>query len=231
MTTPSPFRRAVGILRLTAGLVLTVALVFQIVEKVVNNDMVAEEYFSYFTIQASMVTIVVLLVGAIVALRVSVDSMPYAIARMSVVTYSVVTAVVYNVLLRGIPDEGFVVSPWPGEIMHVWITVFLVLDWLFAPGRPALRWTALRIVIIYPLAWVAFTLVRGALTAWYPYPFLEPATGWLSVATYIVGIAGFIVAVASLAIAYSGWRRPHAAKSMAPEPEPERERVVQATPQ
>jgi len=217
MTTSSPVRRAVGILRLAAGLVLTVALVFQIVEKVVNNDMIAEEYFSYFTIQASMVTIVVLLVGAFVALRRPVDTVPYTIARMSVVTYSVVTAVVYNALLRGIPDEGFVVTPWPGEIMHVWITVYLVLDWLFAPGRPALRWTALRLVIIYPLAWVAFTLVRGALTAWYPYPFLEPATGWLSVAAYVVGIAAFIVAVASLAIAYSRWRRPRTAEPIEPE--------------
>ena len=50
MTSPSPARRVVGTLRLAAALVLGVALVFQIVEKTVNNDMIAGQYFSYFTI-------------------------------------------------------------------------------------------------------------------------------------------------------------------------------------
>jgi hypothetical protein len=118
---------------------------------------------------------------------------------------------VYNALLRGIPDEGFVVSTWPGEIMHVWIPIVMLLDWLLSPGRPALRWTALRIVVIFPLVWIGFTLVRGALDGWYPYPFLEPSTGWLSVMAYVVGIAAFIVGLAALAIAYSRGRRARSA--------------------
>jgi len=87
--------------------------------------------------------------------------------------------------------------------MHVWIPLVLVLDWLFSPGRPALRWTGLRIVVIFPLAWLAFTLLRGAATGWFPYPFLEPATGWLSIGIYILGIAVLILGLASLAIAHS----------------------------
>ncbi len=206
MTLSSPARRVVGTLRLAAAATLAVALVFQIVEKTVNNDMVPQEYFTYFTILSTMIAIVVTAVGGVMALTRPVDSVRYTVARMSVVSYAVVTAVVYNVLLRGIPDEGFVVSPWPGEIMHVWIPIVLLIDWLISPGRPALRWTGLRIVIIFPLAWLAFTLIRGALTGWYPYPFLEPDTGWLSVAVYILGIAAFIVGLASLAIAYSRLR-------------------------
>lgn len=203
MTQSSPARRAVGAFRLAAASALLVGLTFQIVEKVVNNDMVPAEYFSYFTIQSSMIAIVVLIVGGVLALRHPVDSVAYTIARLSILAYAVVTAVVYNVLLRGIPDEGFVVSPWPGEIMHVWVPIFVLIDWLVSPGRAALRWTALRIVIIYPLAWLAFTLVRGALTGWYPYPFLEPDTGFLSVTIYILGIAAFIIAVGSIGIAWA----------------------------
>ena len=200
-------RRVAGVLRLIAGLTLAVALVSQIVEKVVNNDMVPGEYFSYFTIQGAMITIVVLLVGGVMAWRAPADTVLYTTMRLSVLAYSVVTAGVYNLLLRGIPDEGYVVAPWPGEIMHVWIPLFVLLDWLFTPGRPRLRWTALRIVIIYPLAWLAFTLVRGAITAWFPYPFLEFSTGFVSVAIYVVAIAAFILAIGSLGIAYSRLRR------------------------
>jgi hypothetical protein len=203
MTVPSTTRLLVGIVRLAMTAALSVALVFQIVEKTVNNDMVPCEYFTYFTILSTMLAIVVTAMGGVMALRLPVDTVGYTVARMSVVSYAVVTAVVYNVLLRGIPDEGFIVSPWPGEIMHVWIPIVLVLDWLLSPGRPALRWTGLRIVVIFPLVWLAFTLVRGALTGWYPYPFLEPDTGWLSVSMYILAIAAVIVGLASLAIGYS----------------------------
>ena len=201
--TNSRARQVAGVLRLTAGAVLAVALGFQIVEKVVNNDMIPQEYFSYFTVQSAMINIVVLLVGGVLALRYRSDTVLYTTIRMSAVAYAIVTAVVYNVLLRGIPDEGFVVTPWPGEIMHVWIPIFFTLDWLLSPGRPALRWTALRVAISYPIAWVAFTLVRGAIDGWFPYPFLEFSTGFVNVATYVVGIAGFIIAIAALAIWYS----------------------------
>jgi len=211
MTSPSPARRVVGTLRLAAALVLGVALVFQIVEKTVNNDMIAGQYFSYFTILTTIIGIGVLGWGGVLALTRAVDPVGYTVARMSVLTYAVVTAIVYNALLRGIPDEGFVVSTWPGEIMHVWIPIVMLLDWLLSPGRPALRWTALRIVVIFPLVWIGFTLVRGAFDGWYPYPFLEPSTGWLSVMAYVVGIAAFIVGLAALAIAYSRGRRARSA--------------------
>jgi len=206
MTSTSPARRTVGILRLIAGSTLIIALGFQIIEKILNNAMIADQYFSYFTIQSSFIAGAVLIVGGVSALSSAEDSVRYTLARMSIVTYAVVTALVYNVLLRGIPYSGFHPSPWPGELMHVWIPIFILLDWLFSPGRPRLRWTGLRIVIVYPLAWLAYTLIRGAITGWYPYPFLEPSTGWLIVATYVVGIAAFIVGLASLAIAYSQWR-------------------------
>ncbi|MBC7591235.1 MAG: Pr6Pr family membrane protein, partial [Salinibacterium sp.] len=189
--------------RLAAGLTLVVALSFQIIEKVANNDMVPEEYFSYFTILSSMIASVALIVGGLMALRTPVDTVLYTTVRMSVFAYAVVTAIVYNVLLRGIPEEGFIETRWPGELMHVWIPLFIALDWLISPGRPALRWTGLRYVVIYPLAWLAFTMLRGAVTGWYPYPFLEPSTGPLSIIVYVLGISVFIVGLASLAIAWS----------------------------
>ncbi len=199
-------RRIVGTARLAAAAMLSFALGFQITEKVVNNDMVPQEYFSYFTIQWTMICIVVLAVGGVLALRHPSDTVLYTKVRMSTLAYAVVTAVVYNVLLRGIPDEGFVVTAWPGEIMHVWIPIIFVVDWLFSPGRPGLSFKAIGFAVVYPLAWVTFTLVRGAIDGWFPYPFLEPATGFVSVATYVVAISAFVVVLAAIAIWYSRMR-------------------------
>lgn len=204
--TVSTARRVTGSLRIIAGVTLLAALIFQIVDKVTNNDMIPDQYFAYFTIESAMIISVVLFVGGWMALTRESDTVLYTTIRLSILAYAVVMAGVYNGLLRGIPDEGYAVVPWPGEIMHVWIPLFVLLDWLFAPGRPALRWTALRIVVIYPLVWVAFTLVRGAITGWVPYPFFEFETGFVSIAGYILGIAAFIIGIASLGIAYSRWR-------------------------
>ncbi|MGV8969994.1 MAG: Pr6Pr family membrane protein [Microbacteriaceae bacterium] len=194
-------RRVVALVRGLAGFTVLGALIFQIVEKTVNNDMIPDQYFMFFTVQGAIITIAVLFWAGHVSWRRLMDPRSLTIARLAVLSYAVVTAVVYNVLLRGIPDEGFVTTPWPGEILHVWIPIFVVLDWLLAPGRPAVRWKALGIVVIYPLAWVGVTIVRGIVTDWYPYPFLNPETGWGSVGVYIVAIAAFIIAIASLGIA------------------------------
>lgn len=205
-TRPGTARWAAGAFSLAAGLVVFVSIVVQITDRVVNNAFDPAEYFSYFTIQSCLINIVVLTVGGVMAFRRDSDTVLYTMMRMSVVAYAVVTAGVYNALLRNIPYEGFQGVQWPNEVIHVWIPIYIALDWLLASGRPALGWTGLRVVIIYPLAWLAYTMVRGAITAYYPYPFLEPATGWVSVGAYIVGISAFIIGIAALAIAYGRWR-------------------------
>lgn len=193
-----------GALRLGAGLAVFATLVVQIADRVVHRAFDPAEYFSYFTIQSCLIVIVVLLVGRFLALGRERDPELYTTIRMSIVAYAIVTAGVYNLLLRSVPYEGYQGLQWPNEVLHVGVPMIIVLDWIISPGRPALRWRALPVVIVYPVAWIAFTLVRGAATGWYPYPFLEPSGpgGWGSVIAYIVGLALFILAIGALALAY-----------------------------
>jgi len=197
--------RIFGMLRLLAAALVLASIATQIAEETAHNDFVAQEYFSYFTIQSSLINVVILALNGLVALRREHESALLGVLRASVVSYAVVTAGVYNVLLRGLPDDGYVGSYWPNEVIHVWVPLFLIVDWLLAPSRPVLRKRDVRLVIIYPLAWLAFTFVRGALDGWFPYPFLEPngPDGWGGVAMYVLGIAGFIVVIALALIAIS----------------------------
>ncbi|MGV8884340.1 MAG: Pr6Pr family membrane protein [Microbacteriaceae bacterium] len=196
-------RPVVAAFRCAIAIALLVALGFQIVDKVTHNDMIPGEYFSFFTIQSSIIAAIVMAWGGVHAASRATDTLMYTAARMSVVSYAVVTAAVYNGLLRGIPSEGYVGLQWPGELMHVWVPIAILLDWVLSSGRARLGWTALRIVIAYPILWLVYTFVRGAVTGWYPYPFLEPDTGVLSISLYVCAIAAFIVGIASLAIALS----------------------------
>ena len=203
-------RRTVGAIRIAGGLLVLAAMITQITDRVVNDVFVPTEYFSYFTIQSSMMNIVVLLVGGYLAFRYKRDTVIYTGVRSATVVFAVVTAGVYNVLLRGVPAEGFVGVQWPNEVEHVWIPILIVIDWLFSTGRARLGFRWIWVAVGYPVLWCAFTLIRGAATDWYPYPFINPATaGWGSVFVYIIALSALIVGLSALAITYSrvAWRQ------------------------
>jgi hypothetical protein len=199
----STLRHIAGIISIVAGLIVLAALITQITDQLAAGRFEPTEYFAYFTIQTAMINIVVMIAGGIMALRLERDTRLYTAIRASVFSYAIVTGVVYNLLLRDIPnDDGYVGPVWPNESLHVWIPIYIALDWLLTPGRVRIAWSALWLAVSYPLIWVGVTMVRGEVTGWYPYPFLEPdgPNGVLGVVTYVVGIAAFIVVLAALAV-------------------------------
>ena len=212
-------RQLVAALRLLAGLGLLATIVIQITDRVLNRAFDPWEYFSYFTIETSLINTVVLLVGAAIALRLRQDTLLFTTVRMTALAYAVVTAGVYNLLLRNVPYDGFAGLSWPNEVIHVWVPLFLLLDWLFAPGRPSLPWSSLRVVLLYPVAWIIYTLMRGAASGGeiYPYPFLDPANGgWGSVVAYIVALSAVLVGLGALAVEYGRVRSRHGAPRAVP---------------
>ncbi|HWM17065.1 MAG TPA: Pr6Pr family membrane protein, partial [Microbacterium sp.] len=46
---------------------------------------------------------------------------------------------------------------------------------IFGP-RPRMTWATAAFAFIWPLAWLVYTFIHGAITGWYPYPFLDVAT-------------------------------------------------------
>jgi len=194
--TSSVYRRFIGVARIVLGLVVLVSVVYQIQDRLVHNVFRPGEYFAFFTIQTSLMDVVVLLAAGIYAFRARTDTKVLTIVRLCIVAMAIVTCVVYNLLLRDLPPEpGYIWPVWPNEVLHVWAPILLAADWLFAPGRYTVRLRASFWVLVYPLAWVAFSIVRGLATGWWPYPFLNPTepAGWLGVVEYILGIAVFLL--------------------------------------
>ena len=197
-------RSLLALLRLALAATVLVTIGIQIGDRVVHDAFDPAEYFSYFTIQSGLINVVVFAVGGVMALRLPRDTVLFTAVRVSALAYAVVTAGVYNLLLRNVPYEGFAGLQWPNEVLHVWVPLVIVLDWLVGAGRPALPWTALRLPLVFPVAWLVYTLARGAATGGYPYPFLDPATaGWGSVVGYIVALSAVIVGIAALGILHS----------------------------
>jgi hypothetical protein len=63
------------------------------------------------------------------------------------------------------------------------------VDWVLATWAIRVRYRAVFWVLAFPLVWVAFTIVRGSITGWWPYWFLDPtgAGGVGSMLMYIFG--------------------------------------------
>jgi hypothetical protein len=79
-------------------------------------------------------------------------------------------------------------------VLHYLVPAWFAIDWLAGPPSPPVPLRRALLWLLYPLAYVAYSLVRGPLVDWYPYPFLDPATGgYGAVAATAVGIAAVVV--------------------------------------
>jgi hypothetical protein len=142
-------------------------------------------FFSYFTNLANLFAAFVLLRSAFSRSppSPSTDGMRY----VSAVNMAVV-GIVFVVLLRDV-DLGDLL-PWVNVALHYVMPVAVVLDWLLqAPGSRLTR-RHLAAALVFPAAYLAYVLLRGAARGWYPYPFLNPAKvgSHGGVALYAVGI-------------------------------------------
>jgi len=199
-------RRVVGVARIVLAIGIFAAVATQVGDRLANDLLRPGEYFAFFTIHTALMFVVILIAAGIVSLRTERDSRLLTIMRMMAVPYAIVTALVYNLMLRGLPlaavDAGYEWPVWPNELLHVVAPILLVLDWVFSVGRYPLRLRDLWWALIFPLAWVGFSIVRGLATGWWPYPFLDPSgsLGWLGVIGYIIGIAAAMTLFAYLAV-------------------------------
>ncbi|MFM6968745.1 MAG: Pr6Pr family membrane protein [Microbacteriaceae bacterium] len=208
-TRPTAFaatlRRSLGVINILTAFVIAIALTINITDRVLQGKFDPTHYFQYFTIQTCILNIVVLTAGGIYALTRTTDPRRYVVLRASTVAYAVLTGVVYNVLLAGIPaNDGYIESSgFPNAVEHVWAPIIIAIEWLLMPGRSRLSWRVLWIAVVYPLLWVIGSMVRGlAGDGWYPYFFLNvPDTGVTGVVIYVAGLAAFIVGITATVVA------------------------------
>ena len=174
--------------RLAFGAVTLAAIVGQLVDLAIQGTLNPVNFFSYFTILSNSF-------GALVFLALALRwrqprSGITELVRGAAVVYLTVTLIVFALLLSGTNVDTAI--NWVNTIVHQVFPIVVIVDWLIDP--PASRLTVRQgLLWLAPaLVWVAYTLSRGALVGWYPYPFINPANGgYASVAAYVGGIVVF----------------------------------------
>ncbi|GGC77045.1 Pr6Pr family membrane protein [Undibacterium terreum] len=158
-------------------------------------------FFSYFTNLSNFFAALVLLFGAIQFFARKETAGPGDLLRAASVVNMSVVGIVFAVLLRNV-DLGALL-PWVNFVLHTLMPCVVVLDWLLQPPTAKLGRRQLLQVLVFPAVYLAYTLLRGSSTGWYPYPFLNPAHagGYGGVAAYSIGITLTFVFAALLLFA------------------------------
>ena len=178
-------------------------------------------FFSFFTIEANIIAAAVFVIGAIPGRE--PDSRWYDLVRGAAATYMSVTGVVYAVLLSDLPSSADSTIPWVNEVLHYLTPLVVFLDWLFVPPKRTIRLRESLSWAAFPLVYAIYSLIRGAATNWYPYPFLNVdmhGLGRVLVNCFGIGIGTivFVTAIGWLGNAVHNGRasRPPAATDPAP---------------
>ncbi len=146
-------------------------------------------YADFFTLQANIFAAVVFAISAFATFSGRGQSKTLVIARGTAATYLIIVGIVYNTVLVNSPGGGGVALPWANHILHIAAPLYVAVDWVLVGDRNPLPWKRFGVVLTYPIIWLVVVLIRGATDGWVPYPFLDPATGYGSVAIYAVLIA------------------------------------------
>jgi len=92
--------------------------------------------------------------------------------KTAVALYILIVFVVYNTVLRGIwKPAGW--QLFLDNMLHVLIPILYILYWLFFVTKGKLNWKNVFYWLLFPLVYLIYSLIRGLIVNWYPYPFLN----------------------------------------------------------
>jgi hypothetical protein len=151
------------------------------------------DFFSYFTIESALLSAGVLLWGALAPSADPRRQLLRGAVTVCMATTGLVDALVLSGLSLGLT------SGWVNLVLHRILPAVLVVDWLTQPPRRPLPYRAVPVWLLPPLVFAGYTLARGPVAHWYPYPFFDPrGDGYARVA---VKLGGALVAIVVLSVA------------------------------
>jgi len=184
---------------------IVIALTYQLVRSLQDTDLGVVSFFSYFTVLSNVGAAVVL---AVLAVRPDLGTdARFVPVRGAITLYMTITFLVYNLLLAPASADVGLTANWVDLVVHVVGPLVVILDWVVdppgqrPPGRVVAGW------LVFPAVYFAYSLIRGPIVDWYPYPFLDPDEhSYLVIAVYAIVILALFVLVA-LALRWWAGRR------------------------
>ena len=167
---------------------------------------------SFFTIQSNLLCGIV---SGQLAARPDRDGPAWRPLRLAALFGITVTGIVYSTVLAAIHEPNGTAETAVNAVVHYIVPIMMIVGWLALGPRPRIDRSTVLLSLLFPVLWMACTLVRGAIWKWYPYPFLDVAShGYARVAVNALLVTVVFGAVASL-FAFGDRRLPAAPRTRA----------------
>lgn len=129
-------------------------------------------YFSFYTI---LTNILVALYSTFLLLKPGSGTKNHFLrptVSAAITVYITIVGIIYNTILRHLwnPKGLDMIAD---ELLHLIIPVMFILYWLIFVPKGELKWKNVFPWLIYPLVYFVWVLIFGALSGFYPYPFIN----------------------------------------------------------
>ena len=135
-------------------------------------------FFSFFTILTNTLVSVYFTYQIFDAKRIKKNILQTDGTLTAITGYITVVGLVYQVALRHIwnPTGMQMIVD---ELLHTLIPVLVIIYWFLYEKKSAVKWKTIPKFLIYPLVYLLFIIARGAVSEFYPYPFIHVTElGW-----------------------------------------------------
>lgn len=166
------------------------AIVTELAVVIERGSFNAVNFFSFFTIQTNILIFVTLLLSAL-ATAYGKPQRWMDILRAASTVYILVVGIGFAILLSGLEGVALTAVPWDNTVLHYIIPIAVLIDYLIDRPSRKISFKTGIVWVAFPLLYVVYSLVRGSIVGWYPYPFLNPVSS--SYGSVAVAVAGLLV--------------------------------------
>jgi hypothetical protein len=129
-------------------------------------------YFSFFTILTNLLVALGLTFRLVAPRSRWGEFFSRPTVASGTAVYIAIVGVTYSLLLRSLwsPQGAQKVAD---DLLHDLVPIMYVAYWLVFIHKGSLLWKDALSWAVYPLVYFFYSLIRGAVTGWYPYPFID----------------------------------------------------------
>ena len=191
-----------AILALLGWFALVLQFYLMIGNRAVSIPETIIRYFSFYTI---LTNLLVAIYSTFLLLKPESNWGKYfaqSSVTLAITVYITVVGIIYNAILRHLwnPQGWDMIAD---ELLHLIIPVLFILHWLLFAPKGEMKWTNAFPWLIYPLVYLGWVLIFGALSGFYPYPFINVTElGYSTAFVYsgILTIGFFFISLLFIAI-------------------------------
>jgi hypothetical protein len=150
--------------------------------------------FRYFTLLSNLGVLLWLVCAVFCYKRQNIGWKFKGLFRGAVTLYITVTFLVFSTLL----SSGTLT--YDSLMFHYIIPIAFIFEWTFSESSKQYQWRYLGVWIIFPLIYLAYAVINGQLTGFYPYFFLDLPT--LGIGIFVAWVAFMVALFIGLGIVY-----------------------------